>query len=107
MKIKEKGLTGAAAQRRKEKESGSGARRGFNAFAEMKQKSRQNSGKDDKKVSGKQEVFLEFMGKKLKVVDEDGGKVDEAEIPYVKGSSLKIKGLDGTLTFDEIKVRNN
>ena len=30
--------------------------------------------------------------------------VDEAEIPYVKDSSLKLNGLDGTLTFDQIKV---
>lgn len=103
MKIKEKGLTGQSAARRRDKEASSGSRRGFNAFVEMR-KEKKGDKKDDSKEKEKPEVFLEFMGKRLKVIDEDGGRVDEAEIPYVKGSSLKIKGLDGTLTFDEVKV---
>lgn len=106
MKIKEKGLKGKAAQRKRDNLSGNNPRRGFNAFAEMRQNNKQN-GKEGggKKEAQKKEVFLEFMGKKLKVNEEDGGKVDEAEIPMVKRSALKIKGLNGTMTFDEVKVR--
>lgn len=105
MKIKEKGLTGKAAQRKRDNLLGNNPRRGFNAFAEMRQNNKQN-GKDGggKKEAQKKEVFLEFMGKKLKVNEEDGGKVDEADIPMVKRSALKIKGLNGTMTFDEVKV---
>ena len=102
MKIKEKGLKGRAAQYRRNRELGVVTHRGFNAFAEAKKDKKKDN--KDKKEPEKQEVFLEFMGKKLKVLDEDDGKVDEAEIPYVKDSSLKLKGLDGTLTFDQIKV---
>ncbi|KAL5520353.1 hypothetical protein ACEPAG_9577 [Sanghuangporus baumii] len=102
MKIKEKGLTGKAAQWRRAHENSIPAK-SFNAFRPNDKRKDKKDSKDDKKPS-KPEVFLEFMGKKLKVLDEDGGKIDEAEIPYVKNSALKLTGIEGNLTFDDVKV---
>ncbi|THH06498.1 hypothetical protein EW145_g4041, partial [Phellinidium pouzarii] len=100
MKVKEKGLTGKAAAFRKERESGSGLRKGFNAFREM---GKTKTEKREKGETARPEMFLEFMGKKIKVTDEDGGHIDEAEIPYVKGTALKLTGLDGSLLYEEVK----
>lgn len=102
MKIKEKGLTGKAAQWRRSNESGVPAR-SFNAFRLNDNKKDKKNGKEEKDAP-KPEVFLDFMGTKLKVIDEDGGRVDETEIPYVKNSALKLTGIEGNLTFDEVKV---
>jgi lupus La protein len=100
MKIKEKGLTGKAANMRKESMSGAG-RKGFNAFKEM--------GKTDDKgkkgsAKAKPEVWLEFLGQRLRVHEEDGGSVKTEEIPFVKGATLKFEGAEGDVSFDEIKV---
>lgn len=103
MKIKEKGLKGKNAQYRKSCEGGNGLRRGFNAF---RLGDKDKKGKDSKdKSSEKPVVYLDFMGKKLLVKDEENGRVDEAEVPYVKNTALRVTGLDGDLTFDDIKVR--
>ncbi|KAL5525322.1 hypothetical protein ACEPAF_9192 [Sanghuangporus sanghuang] len=102
MKIKEKGLTGKAAEWRRAHENSIPAK-SFNAFRPNDKKKDKKDSKEDKNPS-KPEVFLEFMGKKLKVLDEDGGKIDEAEIPYVKNSALKLTGIEGNLTFDDVKV---
>ncbi|GJJ12621.1 hypothetical protein Clacol_006864 [Clathrus columnatus] len=92
MKIKEKGLTGKAAQINR------GSRKGFNAFDE--------NDKDKKKPAAEEnpEIYLEFMGKRLKVNTEDGGSIDESEIPYVKGASLKFTGCGGDVRFAEVKA---
>lgn len=52
----------------------------------------------------KPDIYLEFMGTRLKVNEENGGSVDESEIPYVKGASLKFTGCDGDVRFAEVKV---
>lgn len=98
MKIKEKGLKGKAAQYRRDRESGNGLRKGFNAFR------LQDNNKGKKVPAPKPEVVLDFMGSKLVVVDEDGGRVDEASVPYVKNSALKVTGIVGDLSFDDVKV---
>ena len=103
MKIKEKGLTGKSAALRKQNIAGSG--RGFNAFREMSQagKSKDKDGKDKPKA----EVWLEFLGSKIRVHDEDGGTIKPEDVPFVKGASLKFEGVEGDVSFDEIKVRTH
>ena len=102
MKIKEKGLTGKAADLRRQNIAGTG-RKGFNAFAEMAQKEKGGKkGKSDEKA--KQEVYLEFLGNRILVHEEDGGSVKPEDVPYVKGASLKFEGPIDDVNFDEIKV---
>ncbi|GJE89046.1 La protein-like protein [Phanerochaete sordida] len=96
MKIKEKGLTGKAAQFRKEAMGGAG-RKGFNAFKEM-------ADKKGGKAKGKPEVFLDFLGQRIRVHEEDGGSVKPEDIPFVKGATLKFDGAEGDVSFDEIKA---
>ena len=103
MKIKEKGLTGNAAKMRKESMAGTG-RKGFNAFREMgllddKGKKAAGAGKKGK------EVFLDFLGARLVVHEADGGSVDAAAVPFVKGATLRFDGVEGDVSFDDIKVR--
>ena len=99
MKIKEKGLTGKAAELRKEKIN----RKGFNAFREMENDSK---GKSNGKAKEKPEVFLEFMGTKIRVYDDDGaGYVKEEDVPFVKGATLQFTGCGGDANFTEMKVR--
>jgi lupus La protein len=100
MKIKEKGLTGKAATNRKD--SMVTRPRGFNAFHEMAKadKSKSNGGKDKPKP----EIWLEFMGTRLRVQEENGGSVKSEDVPYVKGSTLKFTGCGGNVSFKDIKV---
>ena len=70
MKIKENGLTGKAADCRKDSIS---SRKGFNAFREMEYPSKSKS-------KEKPEVLLEFMGGKLVRVYDD----KEDGVGYVK-----------------------
>lgn len=46
------------------------------------------------------------MGTKLKIhTDESGaGSVNEEEVPFVKGATLKFEGCDGDVKWSEIKV---
>ena len=102
MKIKEKGLTGKAADLRKDNVS---ARRGFNAFREMENGSKS---KTNGKSKEKPEVFLEFMGNNLRVYDdnEDGvGYVKTEDVPFVRGATLKFTGCGGDANFTEMKAR--
>lgn len=103
MKIKEKGLTGKTAVLRKQNIAGTG--RGFNAFREMSQngkgKEKDGQGKDKPKA----EVWLEFLGNRIRVHDEDGGTIKSEDVPFVKGASLKFDGVEGDVEFDQIKVR--
>lgn len=95
MKIKEKGLTGKSANNRRNLIANN--TRGFNAFREMAK------GKQDK---APKEVFLEFMGTKLLITKDKGGNgtVDEKDIPFVKGATLKFDGCGGDVKWPEIKV---
>jgi lupus La protein len=99
MKIKEKGLTGKTADMRKESIA---SRKGFNAFKEMED---EKKGKGQKsKDHAKREIWLEFMGSKIRVQEEDGGSVKSEEIPYIKGATLKFTGCGGDANFTEMKV---
>lgn len=98
MKIKEKGLTGKAAEMRKDKIN----RKGFNAFREMENSKAKSNGK----AKDKPEVYLEFMGSKIRVYDDEGeGYVKAGDVPYVKGATLKFTGCGGDANFTEMKVR--
>ncbi|KAI0830362.1 hypothetical protein BC628DRAFT_1532193 [Trametes gibbosa] len=100
MKIKEKGLTGKAADLRRQSIGGPG-RKGFNAFTEMaaKEKGGDKKGKD----KSKPDVYVEFMGSKIRVHEEDGGSIKPEDVPFVKGASLKFDGAGDDVSFDEIK----
>ena len=105
MKIKEKGLTGNAAKLRKESLAGTG-RKGFNAFKEMAEKEKgKGGGKRGKDEKAQPEVFLEFLGARIRVHEEDGGRVEPDDVPRVKGASLRFDGAEGDVSFDEVKVR--
>ena len=86
MKIKEKGLTGKAADLRKDSIS---SRKGFNAFREMEKPSKSKS-------KEKPKAFLEFMGEKLRVYDdnEDGvGYVKDGGRPVRERHNVEIRGM--------------
>ena len=98
MKIKEKGLTGKAATNRKELMST--RPRGFNAFKEMAKADKSQGGKS----TSRPEIWLEFMGTKLRVQEENGGSVKSEDVPYIKGATLKFTGCGGNVNFRDIKV---
>ena len=109
MKIKEKGLSGKAATIRRN-EATSPNPRGFNAFREM-EKGKTGSAKGKNAEGKKPEIWLEFMGTKIRVhEDADGDKngkdgyVKDEDVPYVKGSALKFSGRGGDVPWEEIKV---
>ena len=97
MKIKEKGLKGKAAIVKRDHIT----RKGFDAFREMEGK----DSKSGKKVAekAKPEIFVEFLGAKLRVLDEDGGSVAAEDVPRVRGSALRFVGCAGEVSFDEVK----
>ena len=99
MKIKEKGLTGKGANHRRELLSS----QKFDAFREMAK----DNANSKKKAAENKDVFLEFLGHKILVKkDEEGnGVVDEKDIPFVKGVTLKFDGCGGDVTWSEIKVK--
>jgi lupus La protein len=105
MKIKEKGLTGKAASSRREYIASN--RKGFNAFKEMdREKKAAAAGSSAEAKKAKPEIWLEFMGNKIRVHDEDGsGTVEKEEVPFVKGATMKFEGCGADLKFDQIKVR--
>ncbi|KAH9993373.1 hypothetical protein BJV77DRAFT_1067241 [Russula vinacea] len=98
MKIKEKGLKGKAAVVKRDHIT----RKGFDAFREMRLAA---GGKESKKETEKAppEIFVTFLGKKLRVLDEDGGSVAPEEVPRVRGSALRFTGCGGEVSFDDIK----
>ncbi len=99
MKIKEKGLTGKAAERKKtllSRESAGG--RGFNAFREMQQKKSESDGK-------RREIWLDFMGKRLRVYEEDGTVgIKEDEYEMVPKATLRFDGCKGECEWADVKV---
>ena len=102
MKIKEKGLSGRAAKAHRERSAqGPTNSKGFNAFRDMAKH------KKETEKEKKPEIYLEFMGKKLRVNEKDGGSVEDDEIPYVKGSALRFKGdlANESIRFENFKVR--
>jgi lupus La protein len=99
MKIKEKGLTGKTAEMRKDSIA---SRKGFNAFQEMQdeKKGKGQKGKDRPNP----EIWLEFMGTKIRVQEDDGGSVKSENVPYIKGATMKFTGCGGDANFTEMKV---
>ena len=99
MKIKEKGLTGKGANHRRELLSS----QKFDAFREMAK----DNTNPKKKAAENKDVFLEFLGHKILIKkDSEGrGTVDEKDIPFVKGVTLKFDGCGGDVTWSEIKVK--
>jgi lupus La protein len=62
-------------------------------------------GKEGKKEPEKAptEIFVSFLGKNLRVLDEDGGSVAPEDVPRVRGSALRFTGCGGEVSFDSIK----
>jgi lupus La protein len=98
MKIKEKGLKGKAAIVRRDHLT----RKGFDAFREMRVGTGGKEGKGGGEKT-KPEIFVEFLGKKLRVLEGDGGSVAPEEVPRVRGSALRFSGCGGEVSYDEIK----
>ena len=93
MKIKEKGLTGKAADLRRQNIAGAG-RKGFNAFKEMAEKEKgKGGGKRGKDEKAQPEVFLEFLGARIRVHEEDGGHVEpddvDADVEQLDADSIE------------------
>jgi lupus La protein len=98
MKMKEKGIKGTGYS------NSTGNRRGFNAFRDM-EKAKTGKGKSSASTESAQpEVWLEFMGNKIRVYDEDGGMVKEEDVPHVNGATLKFVGFEGDVQYADIKV---
>ncbi|KAH8986611.1 hypothetical protein EDB92DRAFT_1878941 [Lactarius akahatsu] len=98
MKIKEKGLKGKAAVVKRDHIT----RKGFDAFRLAGEGKDPKSGKKDT-GRAKPEIFVEFLGAKLRVLEEDSGSVDAKDVPRVRGSALRFVGCAGEVSFDEIK----
>ena len=96
MKMKEKGIKG------KSNNNSTGSRRGFNAFREL-ERAKTGKGKASTE-SAKPEIYLEFMGSKIRVYDEDEGTVKEEDVPHVNGATLKFVGFEGELRYSDMKV---
>ncbi|KAE9389442.1 hypothetical protein BT96DRAFT_866347 [Gymnopus androsaceus JB14] len=96
MKIKEKGLTGKNAERKRDNM----VKRAFNAFTTPLSQGGLF------KLDDKKEIWLEFMGKKLRIERDDSGngRVNEEEIPFVKGSTLKFEGVGENFSWSDIKL---
>jgi hypothetical protein len=100
MKIKEKGLTGKSANHRRDMISA----KKFDAFKEMAKA----KASPQKEGEEKKDVFLEFLGHKILITqDEEGnGIIDDNDIPFVKGVTLKFDGCGGDVAWAEIKVNS-
>jgi len=61
-----------------------------------------------KKAAENKDVFLEFLGHKILIKKDGEGRVvvDEKDIPFVKGVTLKFDGY-GDVTWSEIKVKSS
>jgi lupus La protein len=96
--MKEKGIKGKAGSNNKEY---TGNRREFNAFREMAKAKGKSTASGEQ---AKPEVWLEFMGIKIRVHDEDGGTIKDEDVPHIKGAALRFEGCGGELYFNDIKV---
>jgi lupus La protein len=94
-KIEEKGLKGKAAENRKDAMNN----RGFNAFRLMGQEK-------DSSSSAAQEVYLDFLGHKVRIYkDEKGnGTIKDEDVPFVRGATLRFDGCGGAVSWSDIKV---
>jgi len=99
MKIKEKGLTGAAAINKRDSIS---RIHGFNAFQET---DKGNVTDEKESNHSTKQVYLDFMGKKILIKkDQQGnGTVSAEDVPFVKGATLKFEGCKD-VKWTQIKV---
>jgi len=98
MKIKEKGLRGKAAVVKRDNIT----RKGFDAFREMRLATGGKGGKKEPEKAPP-ELSISFLGKNLRVLDEDDGSVAPDDVPRVRGSALRFMGCGGEVSFDNIK----
>jgi lupus La protein len=98
MKIKEKGLKGRAATVKRDHIT----RKGFNAFREMRMAAGGRGGKKEAEKA-ESEIFVAFLGKKIRVSEENGGSVAPEDVPCVHGSALRFTGCSGEVSYDDIK----
>ncbi|KAJ7063038.1 hypothetical protein C8F01DRAFT_1131245 [Mycena amicta] len=100
MKIREKGLTGKAADNRRNLYT---TGRKFDAFRDAA-----TNMKVDEKPAEANKVFLEFMGSTIPIHrGEDGaGAVNHADIPFVKGATMRFDGANEAekIMFNDIKM---
>jgi lupus La protein len=112
-------LKGKAAELRKASEyaapAGRGAR-GFNAFKSVlslipftiaHQGAREMAAKKEKETpKAKPEVYLQFMGTKLRVHEgEDGeGMVKSEDVVFVRGATMRFEGWEGEVVYRAVKV---
>jgi lupus La protein len=97
MKIKEKGLKGKAAIVKRDHIT----RKGFDAFREMRMAAAGKGGKKEERAEP--EIFVAFLGKKIRVLEGDGGCVAPEEVPRVRGSTLRFTGCGGEVSYEDIK----
>jgi lupus La protein len=98
MKIKEKGLKGKAAIVKRDHIT----RKGFNAFREMRMAAGGRGGKKEAERA-ESEIFVAFLGKKIRVSMENGGSVAPEDVPHMHGSALRFTGCGGEVSYDDIK----
>lgn len=103
MKIKEKGLTGKAANNKRDLIAG--PPRKFDAFRLMNKAG--NSGATDGAAEPKKDIYLEYFGAKMLIVPDSNGQgcVSESEVPFVKNATLKYEGSGENVQWGDIKVR--
>lgn len=81
--------------------------RGFDAFREMaRSKDGSSRPSGSKSTEPKKDVFLDFMGTKILINEDDegNGSVKAEDVPFVKGATLKFDGCGGDVQWSEIKV---
>ncbi|KAF7295227.1 WD-REPEATS-REGION domain-containing protein [Mycena indigotica] len=105
MKIKEKGLTGKAADSRRNLYTPG---RKFDAFRDAASKMDVDTKPAAETATAPQQVFLEFMGSTIAIHrNEEGvGAVNDADVPFVKGATLRFDGAEegGKVMFTDIKL---
>jgi lupus La protein len=67
-------------------------------------KGKPEKGKQSEKP--KPQIYLQFMGSKLLVHEDDegAGTVKEEDVVHVKGATLKFEGWEGDVVYKELKV---
>ena len=101
MKIKEKGLTGKAANQRREMMSG----KKFDAFKLM-EKEKKGAQPVPSTAPANEPIFFDFLGSKLQVETDDkgAGTVNADKITFVPHASLKWDGGGENVVWSDLKA---